>query len=170
MAKMKKYFDKIEEVLGVGVLFTMLVILTYQIVLRFIFRASNAWSEELARYLFVWFVYLTASMAILKGAHIRIEALLKVYPKSWLKGVVLIGYAAFFVYCVAISYYSVLFTEQIVDAEQISLGLEMPMWLVWISLPLCHGLMAIRVLQKMYHILFLGESYMAVDLELEQND
>lgn len=169
MAKLGKYFDKIEEVLGVSVLFVMLVILSYQIVLRFIFKASNAWSEELARYLFVWFVYLTASMAILKNAHIRIDALLKVYPGGMRRAVVLVGYAAFFVYCVAITCYSTLFTMQIVDAEQISLGLEMPMWLVWISLPLCHAMMAIRILQRMYHIIFLGESYASVDLELENN-
>lgn len=162
MKKIRQYFNKIEEVLAVSILFYMLLILTYQVMLRFIFKSSNAWSEETARYLFVWFVYVTASLAILRNAHIRIDAFLKVYPQRMMRAVVIAGHVLFLGYCLVIVWYSAAFTGQIMDTEQVSLGLGTPMWLVWISLPICHGLMAIRIVQRMYHIWFLHEPFAAV--------
>ena len=166
MAKLKKYFDKLEEVLGVSILFVMLVILSYQIILRFVFKNSNSWSEETARYLFVWFVYVTASLAVLKNAHIRIDAFLGVCPRKAVRGVVVAGYGVFLAYCLAIVWYSSLFTAQIIESEQISLGLEIPMYLVWLSLPICHGLMAIRTVQRIWHVCVLKEPIGHADPEL----
>jgi TRAP-type C4-dicarboxylate transport system permease small subunit len=146
-----------EEALSVTILAWMLIILTYQVILRFVFNNSNAWSEEMARYLFRWFVYLTASLAILKKAHIRVDALLSMYPKSMKRYVILLGYALFLVYCAVIAHYSYLFTLRIYHSEQVSMGLDLPMFVVMASLPVCHVLMGLRVLQRIHAILFLGE-------------
>ncbi len=95
------------------------------------------------------------------------DAFLWLYPKSSRRYVILAGYALFFVYCLVIVYHSFLFTRKIYLSEQISLGLEMPMFLVMASLPVCHSLMAIRVLQCMHGIVFKGESAEgAVDAEV----
>lgn len=158
MKKLRERFDNLEEVLSVAVLGFMLVILTYQVILRFVFNNSNAWSEEMARYLFIWFVYLTASLAILKKAHIRVDALLWLYPKSLKRYVILLGYLLFFAYCAVIAYYSYFYTLRIYYSEQVSMGLDMPMFLVMASLPVCHVLMGLRVLQRIYAILFQGEA------------
>lgn len=168
MRKMKKVFDKFEEVIGVALLAYMLIILSYQVLLRFVFNNSNSWSEETARYLFVWFVYITASLAVLKNAHIRIDAFLGMYPSSLVRGVVVFGYLLFFAYCLAIVHYSWDFTMQIKMAGQVSMGLGTPMYLVYLSLPVCHVLMALRILQRLYHICFKGESVRAVNAEIEE--
>ncbi len=164
---MKKLFDAFEEVVGVALLAYMLLILTYQVILRFVFNNSNSWSEETARYLFVWFVYVTASLAIMRNAHIRIDAFLGMYPKSIVRSVVVIGYLLFFGYCLAVTYYSWDFTMQIKTAGQVSMGLGTPMYLVYLALPVCHVLMALRIIQRLYHIVLKGESVRAVNAELE---
>ena len=162
----KRIFDKFEEVIGVSILFYMLVILSYQVLLRFLFNNANSWSEESARYLYVWFTYITASLAILKGTHIRIDALLGLYPKKMVKHVVLFGYLVFLIYCFTVIYYSSIYTRQIYQAKQVSMGLGTPMYLVWLSLPVCHSLMSIRIVQRMYHIFFLNEP---VRLEVQED-
>lgn len=167
MSVMRKYMDKIEEMLAVGILAYMLVILSYQVVMRFAFNSSNNWSEESARYLFVWFVYLTASLAIIKNAHIRIDAVLRLYPTRLTRTFIVIGYLLFIAYCVVIVYYSTLFCENIYRAEQISLGIGVPMYIVYMSLPVCHALMVLRILQRLHHIICLKEP-LATDIADQQ--
>ncbi len=167
MSEIRKYVDKIEEMLAVGILAYMLVVLTYQIIMRFVFNASNNWSEESARYLFVWFVYLTASLAIIKNAHIRVDAVLRVYPTSLTRAIVVAGYLLFIAYCAAIVYYSSIFCENIYSSEQVSLGIGVPMYLVYLSLPVCHGLMIVRIVQRLYCIICLKEP-LATDIADQQ--
>ena len=158
MSGIRKYLDKIEEALAVAILSYMLCVLAYQIVLRFIFNSSNNWSEESARYLFVWFVYLTASLAILKNAHIRIDAALHLYPKKQIRAIIVFGYLLFIGYCAAVVWYSSLYCMNIYRSEQVSLGIGIPMYIVYLSLPVCHTLMIARILQRLYHIAVLKEN------------
>lgn len=167
MSGIRKYLDRIEEMLAVGILAYMLVILSYQIIMRFVFNSSNNWSEESARYLFVWFVYLTASLAIIKNAHIRIDAVLRLYPTKLTRTLIVIGYLLFIAYCAAIVYYSTLFCGNIYRAEQVSLGIGVPMYIVYMSLPVCHALMVVRILQRLYHIIWMKEP-LATDIADQQ--
>lgn len=167
MSGIRKYADKTEEALAVGILAYMLLILTYQIIMRFIFNSSNNWSEESARYLFVWFVYLTASLAIIKNAHIRVDAVLRLYPTRLIRAIVVTGYLLFIAYCAVIVYYSTIFCENIYSSEQVSLGIGVPMYIVYMSLPICHALMVVRILQRLYHIIFLKEP-LAADIADQQ--
>ncbi|SBV95924.1 membrane hypothetical protein [uncultured delta proteobacterium] len=167
MSGIRKYLNNFEEMLAVGFLGYMLIVLSYQIIMRFIFNSSNNWSEESARYLFVWFVYLTASLAILKNAHIRIDAVLRIYPTKLARGIIVTGYLLFIAYCVTIVYYSTLFCENIYQAEQVSLGIGVPMYIVYMALPVCHALMIVRIFQRLYHIICLKEP-LATDIADQQ--
>ena len=52
MKKFLNLLDKIEEILCNVCLLGMLMVLSLQVILRYIFRNSNAWSDEVGRYLF----------------------------------------------------------------------------------------------------------------------
>ena len=149
MDKREKPWNRIEEVLGVCLLAFILVILSYQIILRFIFSASNSWSEELARYLFVWFVYMTASFAIFQWAHIRIEALIGIWPKALRKYVAVLGALVFLVYSGVIFYFSANYTMDLFLTDQVSMGMRIPMWTMYAAIPVSHGFWVIRLIQRL---------------------
>jgi len=48
------------------------VLVSFQIFLRFVFNTPLTWTEEVDRYLFVWSVYLGSAVAVAKKAHIRV--------------------------------------------------------------------------------------------------
>lgn len=48
------------------------VLMSVQVILRFGFNAPQAWAEEVDRYLFIWSVYLGATLALMKDTHIRV--------------------------------------------------------------------------------------------------
>ena len=49
--------------------------------MRYIFNNSLSWSEELARYLFIWMVYLAIGYAAKQRKHIKIDAALWLFPQ-----------------------------------------------------------------------------------------
>lgn len=53
----------------------MVIVILYQVVLRYCFAAANVWAEELARFMFVWVTTLGASLAIRRNVHLRVDLL-----------------------------------------------------------------------------------------------
>ena len=54
---MKFLNEHLEEFFIIPLMFAMSIIIFIQVVMRYAFQNSLTWSEELARYLFVWLVY-----------------------------------------------------------------------------------------------------------------
>lgn len=152
MIKEKKR-NRLEEWLSVAVLMFILLLLTYQVVLRFIFHNTNSWSEELARYMFVWLVYLSAAYAIYKNAHIKIDAAVKIYPKKVRKYVPILGNVIFLVYAVLVTIYSADYCMDILASQQVSMGLHVKMAYMYAAIPIGHALMSLRLLQLIVRML-----------------
>ena len=55
----------------------MVVVVFMQVIFRYVLEHSLEWSEELARYLFIWATFLGASVGFYEQRHIRVTALLK---------------------------------------------------------------------------------------------
>ena len=64
-----------EEAILVFVSIVMILLIFFQIIARFCLNQSLAWSEELARYCFVWTVWMGVPYAVVKGRHIHLEIL-----------------------------------------------------------------------------------------------
>ena len=54
----------------------MVLVLFYQVVMRYIFNNAAAWPEELARYLFIYDVMVAAAIAVRRNSHLQIDALI----------------------------------------------------------------------------------------------
>lgn len=66
------------------------VVLFIQIVMRYIFNHPLIWSEELARYLFIWMAFIGIGYGVKYDLHIKMEAFLAIFPKKVQKVVVII--------------------------------------------------------------------------------
>ena len=60
----------------------MILIVTAQVVLRYLFNTSIDWSEEVSRLLFVWSMFLAIPLGIREGAHVGIELLTSHIPEG----------------------------------------------------------------------------------------
>ena len=66
-----KYF---EEGLSAILLAAMSIVVLLQIVLKW-FHMPLSWSEEMARYMFIWLIYIASAYAVKKRTHIKVEIL-----------------------------------------------------------------------------------------------
>lgn len=87
MTKMySKFLDKLEMVEKFLLAVTsavMVAIIVYQVILRYCFHSSNAWSEELARYLFIYDVMIASAIAIRRNSHLQVDFLINLLkPKA----------------------------------------------------------------------------------------
>ena len=69
-----KILDGIERYLTAILFAVMCVVLLLQIVFR-VAKNPLSWSEEIARYLFVWIIYLAASRAMATEKHLTVDIL-----------------------------------------------------------------------------------------------
>ncbi len=75
---MKKIMDKlascIETIGGIAILMMTLIVLL-QIVMRYFFNSPLTWSEEIARYIFIYVTFLGAGILVYERGHLFVEVL-----------------------------------------------------------------------------------------------
>ena len=73
MNQFRKYVNTVTEFLACGILAIMTLLVTWQVITRFVFKAPSTITEALAKYLFLWLVLITAAYVIGKREHMRLE-------------------------------------------------------------------------------------------------
>ena len=131
---MLKKIDKNLETIPLIVITTFMTILIFvQVIMRYVFESSLSWSEELARYLFVWMAYLAVSLGIKEMKHIKIDAALYLFPKKARKYVVLIGDVIVLCFAAFVVISSFQMVAKLFSFGQVSAALSIPMWIVYLA-------------------------------------
>lgn len=65
----------VEETAPSLAVFVMLVVILYQVVMRYVLNRPPVWADELARYLYIWMVFLGAALVSRRRAHIGMDYL-----------------------------------------------------------------------------------------------
>jgi TRAP-type C4-dicarboxylate transport system permease small subunit len=73
-------------------LYTMVVITIFmEVFRRFVLSYSSIWSEEIARYAFIYITWIGAAAAVKERAHIRIDVILPLLSNRWKTVVFIFG-------------------------------------------------------------------------------
>lgn len=144
-----KWLDEhLEEVL-IGIFsLIMVVVIALQIFMRYVMDNSLSWSEELARYCFIWLVYLGISLAVKKGRHMSVEILLVVLKGKAKIILNIISNLLFLSFALFAVFYGYEISVKLLTWGQSSPALNLPVGLVYLATPVGMGLTAIRLLQQ----------------------
>ncbi len=72
--------DRIADALLAGLSASVVCIVLAAVFFRYVLNHSLSWSDELVRYLFVWFTLLGAAVALREREHIRVEYFVEKLP------------------------------------------------------------------------------------------
>ena len=133
LVKAFKIVNKTVEVASVVLLVLVSLVVFYSVFLRYVFKSPLAWSEEVARYMFIWMVFLGFSVAEKSGDHFRIEVFIEMVPLKVRLVIevllnLLIFYALFVLFQEGVNYY-----DQ--GKGGLSTILEMPLNYIYVALP-----------------------------------
>lgn len=59
----------------------MVLVTLAQVIFRYVLAAPLPWSEELARYCFVWIVFLGGAVGLSRGTHLGVDLLVNAFPE-----------------------------------------------------------------------------------------
>ena len=72
LSRIGNIYNNLEEYLLVVSLVINVLLVFLQVIMRTVFKNSLTWSEELSRYIFIWQIWLGASIALKYNEHIRV--------------------------------------------------------------------------------------------------
>lgn len=127
----------------ISLLVILIVIVALQVFFRYVLSSSLGWSEELARFLFIWVVFLGAEMTLRNKAHIAFDSL---FQKLQGLGRLLLS---LLINGIIIVFAIILFVsgmELFQSVDRPSSALRIPMNYVYVIVPISMGLMIINTL------------------------
>jgi TRAP-type C4-dicarboxylate transport system permease small subunit len=141
---MQKVLDYVEKALDTILIFMMIVMasaVVIQVVSRYILNRPTSWSEELARYLFVWITFLGSAVVIRKRRHVDVSVLTDRLPPRAAWVVYLIADAAMLFLLGTLTWAGI--GMAVVAHRQLSAAMDLPMSIAYAAMPIGTGLMFI---------------------------
>ena len=131
---MLKLLDEhFEEAFTVVLMALMTILIGVQIFMRYVMGASLSWSEELARYFFIWMTYSGVAYAIRKNAHIRVTMFAHLLPPKGQVYLRLLTHAIFAGFACYAMYQGWFLIEKTFRFGQKSASLGMPMAYIYLA-------------------------------------
>lgn len=143
---MVKKRQPIEAHICAILLIFLTIILFIEIILRYFFNSSLIWGEEMARYLFVWFVYVSMSYAIVVKSHIKIDSMMRLLPEKYRLICTQIGIVVWIVFAGVIIYFTMNYVIEAFLRGHEAIASGIPMWLIYLGIPVGFLLSIIRLL------------------------
>ncbi|MEL3970852.1 TRAP transporter small permease [Rossellomorea oryzaecorticis] len=149
---MKKKFDVMEETILVLTLALMVALIFGQVVGRYVFSSAPSWTEEMARYIHIFQVWIGASYAVKKRQHIRIESFIELFKGTARKVIETVALIIWFLLALFLAVFGTQLVLASLQNGQVTPAMQLPMWIPFIAIPLGGGGMALRLLQQMVTI------------------
>ncbi len=110
-------------------------------------EVNLSWAQELCIYLFIWMAKFGAAYGVRTGIHVGVDVLVNRLSPARRKPVILFGLLAGALFTVVVGSLGAKFVWEMARTDQVSADLELPMWIVYLAIPLGSYLMCFRFLQ-----------------------
>jgi C4-dicarboxylate transporter DctQ subunit len=128
---------------------------------RAVFKAVNAlkmtWAQEACIYLFVWMAKFGAAYGVRTGIHVGVDILAEQLEGTARKTITTIAMSGGVIFTAILTWIGSDFVWHVRTGGQTSPDLEMPMWIIYLAVPLGSALMCFRFVQALHRYLTTGE-------------
>ena len=141
--KIVKYSGYLASALFISIGF----IISYEVIMRYLFNSPTVWVNEISRFLKIWATYLALTYSFHKNDFIRITV---IYDKVGEKGKKILDLISAFFILIFSSF--VLYYGWLIAYDYLKVGrtsstiLDVPSFLTEFAIPLCFGFLVLRVL------------------------
>ena len=167
--KILKWLDKLEEIL-IASLMAVATLLTFVAIFHrnlsdihlpwlqdILIKTNMSWAQELTIILFVWMAKLGAAYAVRTGMHVGVDVLVNQLKPANQKRCIFLSLLCGFLFTFSVAVLGVSLVWANFQNESMTDVLELPLWLVYLVIPVGSFLMAFRFVQVMFIFLRTGE-------------
>lgn len=116
---------------------------------RFVLRGGLGVSDELARYLNVYCIFLGAALGVSKGAHVGVDVFVRLLPARLHRAAAAFSYAVSGGLCAVIACTGFIYFLRLLNSGQITPALRLPICLVFLAVPLGTALMCLHFVLRL---------------------
>ena len=127
------------------------------VVQDFLLRVNTSWAQELTIYLFVWMAKFGAAYGVRTGIHVGVDVLINRLNTPLKKKFILFGLLAGASFTGIIAALGADFVFELSGTSSTSEVLELPIWIVYLAIPMGSSLMCFRFLQVSWNFARGGE-------------
>jgi C4-dicarboxylate transporter DctQ subunit len=118
---------------------------------------NTSWAQELTIYMFVWMAKFGAAYGVRTGIHVGVDVLINRLSERWRNKFVIFGLLAGALFTGVVGTFGANFVYHMAGTDQTSADMEVPMWIVYLAVPLGSYLMCFRFLQVTWQFIRTGE-------------
>jgi len=164
-----KYLDHLEEwiiatLMGAATLIIFIAVahrylsgLPIPGVQDWLIQLNTSWAQELCIYMFVWMAKFGAAYGVRTGIHVGVDVLINRLNERWRAKFVVFGLLAGALFTGIIGTLGAEFVWGMAHTDQTSPDMEVPVWIVYLAVPLGSWLMCFRFLQVAVQFVRTGE-------------
>ena len=138
-----------ERWLMLGFYALIVAVIAVEVFRRFVLSYSSVWGEEVARYAFIYLVWIGAASAIRDRAHIRIDIVMHLLPPRGRAAIYLFGDFATLVLAVIGFYWSLAPVMTSIEYGSVTHGLRISQAWFFAAVPLGFAMILFRIVQSM---------------------
>lgn len=122
----------------------------------FLLDINLSWAQELCIYMFIWMAKIGAAYGVRTGIHVGVDVFINALSTPWRKFFVIFGLLTGAVFTGIVGTFSVIFIHGLYNTDQTSPDMELPMWMIYLGMPIGSYLMCFRFLQACYRFVTTG--------------
>ena len=143
------YYDKLVKYSGYlasALFITIGFIVSYEVIMRYLFNSPTIWVNEVSRFLQIWATYLALTYSFHKNDFIRITV---IYDRLNDKGKKILDFISFIFILIFSSF--VVYYGWLIAYDSLKVGrtsstiLDVPSFLTEVAIPLCFAFLVLRV-------------------------
>ena len=164
-----KFLDKLEEWIIATLMGAATILIFVSVVHRYLsglpipglqdylIQLNTSWAQEACIYMFVWMAKFGAAYGVRTGIHVGVDVIINRMNTPWRNKFVIFGLLAGALFTGIIGTLGANFVHHMAQTDQVSADLEIPMWIVYLAVPLGSYLMCFRFLQVLVAFVKTGE-------------
>ena len=148
-----RWLDRLEEWIVMLMLAAMTLLTFVQVVLRYVFNSGFTWALELTTIFFAMMIFVGISYGIRVGAHIGVDALVKLMPAGVRRVV------SIFVVLLCLTYAGIILLgswDYVSKMKMVGIEVEalpIPLWMARAIMPLGYTLLPVRLFQVLWALI-----------------
>ena len=145
---MKFFLNRFEEIIGVACLGIMVTVAFVNVLTRYFFKYSMAFTEEITLYLFVWAVMMGTSIAFREGSNMAVTLFYERFRKGNRKLLMLFSSLLSMAFFIVLTYFGILEVMDEIAMNAMTEAIEMPMWWFTSAMPIASVLIMFRIVLR----------------------
>lgn len=138
----------LEDRIGTLLIYAIILLTSAQVFFRYVLSYPLGWTEEMARYVFIWGIFLGAAVVARSRDHVAVELFHGYLPPRGRKAIQLFNDVCILVFLAVIIWPALKYATYAFRLK--ATATEIPMFFVYVSVPVSCALIIVHTLHNIY--------------------